>query len=59
LFIASKELILDVVKELLFQEKMKESVRLLGISISHLNNETPKKKEVPKESIDVQLKLEF
>jgi len=48
-----------VVKELLFQEKMKESVRLLGISISHLNNETPKKKEVPKESIDVQLKLEF
>jgi DNA polymerase-4 len=59
LFIASKELILDVVKELLFQEKMKESVRLLGISISNLNNETPKKKEVPKESIDVQLKLEF
>lgn len=59
LFIASKELILEVVKELLFQEKMKESVRLLGISISHLNNETPKKKEVPKESIDVQLKLEF
>lgn len=59
LFIASKELILDVVKELLFQEKMKESVRLLGISISNLNNETPKKKEVLKESIDVQLKLEF
>ncbi len=59
LFIASKELILDVIKELLFQEKMKESVRLLGISISNLNNETPKKKEAPKESIDVQLKLEF
>ncbi|CAM3335516.1 DNA polymerase IV [Aequorivita lipolytica] len=59
LFIASKELILDVVKELLFQEKMKESVRLLGISISNLNNETPKKKQAPKESIDVQLKFEF
>ncbi len=59
LFIASKELILEAVKELLFQEKMKESVRLLGISISNLNNETPKKKEVLKESIDVQLKLEF
>ena len=61
LYISSKELIMDVVKELLFQEKMYESVRLLGISISHLNNnnETPKKKEVPKESIDVQLKLEF
>ncbi len=59
LFISSKELILDVVKELLFQEKMKESVRLLGISISNLNNETPKKKDLPKETIDVQLKLEF
>ncbi len=59
LFIASKELILEVVKELLFQEKMKESVRLLGISISNLNNEKPKKAEVLKESIDVQLKLEF
>lgn len=59
LFIASKELILEVVKELLFQERMKESVRLLGISISNLNNETPKIKEVSKVSIDVQLKLEF
>ncbi|SDX00666.1 DNA polymerase-4 [Aequorivita viscosa] len=59
LFIASKELILEVVKELLYQEKMKESVRLLGISISNLNNEISKKKEVLKESIDVQLKLEF
>ncbi len=59
LFIASKELILEVVKELLYQEKMKESVRLLGISISNLNNEVSKKKEVLKESIEVQLKLEF
>lgn len=59
LFISSKELIMEVVKELLFQERMKESVRLLGISISNLNNETPKKKEIPKETIDVQLKLEF
>lgn len=58
-FIASKELILNVVNELLFQEKMKESVRLLGISISNLNNEKPKKTELPKEFIDVQLKLEF
>lgn len=58
-FIASKELILRVVKELLYQEKMKESVRLLGISISHLNNESPKENEISKETIDVQLKLEF
>ncbi len=58
-FLSSKELILEVVKELLYQEKMKDSVRLLGISISSLNNEKPKKKEDLKESIDVQLKLEF
>lgn len=59
LFLSSKELILEVVKELLFQEKMKESVRLLGISISNLNNEVSIKKSVPSASIDVQLKLEF
>lgn len=59
LFIASKELILEAVTELLFQEKMKESVRLLGISISNLNNEKPKKAEISKVSVDVQLKLEF
>lgn len=58
-FIASKELILEVVKELLYQEKMKDSVRLLGISISNLNNEKIPKKEIPEESIDVQLKLAF
>lgn len=58
-FIFLKESIMEVVKELLFQDKMKESVRLLGISISHLNNKTPKVAEPLKESIDVQLKLEF
>lgn len=59
LYIASKELILEVVKELLYQEKMKESVRLLGISVSNLNNEVPKKKKHCNDSIDVQLKLDF
>lgn len=59
LYIASKELILEAVKDLLYQEKMKESVRLLGISISNLNNESKKKEVVSKKSIDVQLKLEF
>ncbi len=60
LYISSRELILDNVKDLLFQEKMKNSVRLLGISLSNLNNED-KKKPKPKEesSIDVQLKLDF
>ncbi len=53
-FISSKELILDISKELLFQEKMKESVRLLGISLTNLNTEKKEKKEIA-----VQLKFEF
>lgn len=59
LYISRKELLMDVVKDLLFQEKMKDSVRLLGISLSNLNNEKKKKKIAPKESIDVQLTLDF
>lgn len=60
LYIASKELIMEHVKDLLFQDEMAESVRLLGISMSNLNNEESKKKVLPKEkSIDVQLKLDF
>ena len=51
-FISDKGLILESVKELLFQERMKDSVRLLGISLSHLNTE--EKKEVV-----VQLKFAF
>ncbi|CAN1495617.1 DinP Nucleotidyltransferase/DNA polymerase involved in DNA repair [Flavobacteriaceae bacterium] len=51
-FISDKALILEIVKELLFQEKMKESVRLLGISLSNLNTEI-------KKTIVVQLKFDF
>ena len=59
LFISSRELIMETVKELLFQEKMKDSVRLLGISLSSLNNEGKKKPIETKETIDVQLKFDF
>ena len=59
LFISSSDLILETVKELLFQEKMKDSVRLLGISLSNLNNEGKKKPVEKNASIDVQLKLDF
>jgi DNA polymerase-4 len=60
LYIATKELMLDNVKDLLFQEKMKDSVRLLGISISNLNNEDKNKiQPAPEASIDVQFKLDF
>ena len=51
-FIADKSLILETVKELLYQEKMKDSVRLLGISLSNLNTEE-------KKSVVVQLKFIF
>ncbi len=43
-FIADSHLILETVKDLLFQERIKNSVRLLGISLSNLNNVAPKKK---------------
>ena len=51
-FIADKSLLLETTKELLFQEKMKNSVRLLGISVSNLNTEI-------KKAIAVQLKFDF
>lgn len=54
-FITDKSLLLEIVKELLYQERMQNSVRLLGISITNLNTDTKKKEKV----IDVQLKLEF
>lgn len=60
LYIASKELILENVKDLLYQDEMRDSVRLLGISMSNLNNENPKKKvTISEKTIDVQLKLDF
>ena len=56
-FISDKHLILDTAKDLLYQEKMTNSVRLLGISLSNLNTET---KKVPdQKSVSVQLKFGF
>jgi DNA polymerase IV len=57
-FIADKDLIFDVAKALLYQEKLKNSVRLLGIAVNNLNNEEKKAKEMPK-SISVQLSFDF
>ncbi len=58
-FIADKHLILDTAKELLFQEKPKNSVRLLGISLSNLNNIAKKKNRSMQKSMSVQLKFDF
>ena len=51
-FISDKGLILQTAKELLYQERMKDSVRLLGISLSNLNTEV-------KMTVAVQLKFDF
>lgn len=57
-FISSKELILEVAKELLYQERMKNSVRLLGITLSSLNTEDNQSRK-DQEEIAVQLKFDF
>ncbi len=60
LYIANKDLIMETVKELLFQEGMKNSVRLLGISMSNLNNEKKQAVKISEEKkYEVQLKFEF
>ena len=51
-FIQKKADFLPIVRELLFQEKLKNSVRLLGISFSNLDT-------VKKDPVWVQLKLDF
>lgn len=54
-FVKDKAILLATVKDLLYQEKIKNSVRLLGISVTNLNNQTQKKEKV----LDLQLKFEF
>ncbi len=51
-FIQTKQELMPIVKELLYQEKLKNSVRLLGISFSNLDTEK-------KEPIWEQLKFDF
>ncbi len=56
-FISDKSIILETAKDLLYQEKLSNSVRLLGISMSNLNTETKKKPE--QKIVSVQLKFKF
>jgi len=51
-FISDKALLFETAKELLYQERMKNSVRLLGISLNNLNTEI-------KKTVVVQLKFDF
>lgn len=60
-FISDKEVILETARDLLYQEKMSNSVRLLGISLSNLNTEDVKLKlkDLQEKSVSVQLKFGF
>ena len=60
-FINTKSLILETAKDLLYQEKLNNSVRLLGISLSNLNNEPSKDNDEQgkEKSVSVQLKFDF
>lgn len=51
-FISDKGLLFETAKELLYQERLKDSVRLLGISLNNLNTEV-------KKTVVVQLKFDF
>ncbi|MDB9721327.1 DNA polymerase IV [Winogradskyella sp.] len=61
-YVCEKAIILETAKDLLYQEKMNNSVRLLGIALSNLNtdksvvNQTQLNKD---KSISVQLQFEF
>jgi DNA polymerase-4 len=60
-FISDKDVILETAKDLLYQEKMSNSVRLLGISMSNLNTEDQKKtaSKVTGKVVSVQLRFGF
>ncbi|WP_323027691.1 DNA polymerase IV [Gelidibacter japonicus] len=60
-FVSDHTIILETAKDLLYQEKMSNSVRLLGISMSNLNTEDNKAASVNnlKQTVNVQLKFGF
>ncbi len=61
-FISDKSIILETAKDLLYQNKLNNSVRLLGIALSNLNTEQPKTSkslQVDNLEINVQLKFSF
>lgn len=56
-FISEKDLILETAMDLLYQQPLDNSVRLLGISLSNLNGEGSSEPE--EKSVSVQLKFEL
>ena len=61
-FVSDKSIILETAKDLLYQDKLNNSVRLLGISLSNLNTEKSAKSKAhmdEKKTVSVQLKFDF
>ena len=57
-FVSDKALLLETAKNLLYQEALQNSVRLLGISLANLNTDK-KEKNTPQQEVLVQLKFDF
>jgi DNA polymerase-4 len=57
-FISDKSLILETAKQLLYQENLQNSVRLLGISLANLNTGN-KEAEQKEKVVSVQLRFDF
>ena len=58
-YVNDKSIIIETAKDLLYREKLSNSVRLLGISLSNLNTKKKSKKVKPKKEVSVQLQFEF
>jgi DNA polymerase-4 len=60
-YINDKSLIIETAKDLLYQVKLNNSVRLLGISMSNLNTESTaiKSSIIKEKTVSVQLKFDF
>jgi DNA polymerase-4 len=58
-FVSDKSVILETAKDLLYQERLDNSVRLLGISLSNLNTEKVKVSQASDKAVSVQLKFAF
>lgn len=61
-YVSEKGIILETAKDLLYQEKLNNSVRLLGISLSNLNTDKSNKTKISVhhgKAVSVQLKFKF
>lgn len=58
-YVSEKAILLETAKDLLYQNTLNNSVRLLGISLSNLNTDSKKIKKEVKTAVSVQLKFSF